>query len=184
MALPGGGSRAPQPVGPMTPMPKVPPPWVPGSPLAPSTMPGAEAPGSAQWQVWWNFNQDPYLRLRSRIAGLSASSGEGEAGSRPSRAQIEGIVMPALVEAMRVGGEPALIRPLFLSLARIQNDMDTVELGDTIDWVIEVENQSGGLQFQALRKQGEGHPMEEVGARLRELMPWLAENRLVDRSKN
>jgi ketol-acid reductoisomerase len=47
-----------------------------------------------------------------------------------------------------------------------------------------VENQSGGLQFQALRKQGQAHPMEEVGARLRELMPWLSENRLVDRSKN
>ena len=28
------------------------------------------------------------------------------------------------------------------------------------------------------------HPMEEVGARLRSLMPWLKENRLVDRSKN
>ena len=47
-----------------------------------------------------------------------------------------------------------------------------------------VENQSGGLQFQALRKQGQAHPMEEVGAWLRELMPSLSENRLVDRSKN
>ena len=47
-----------------------------------------------------------------------------------------------------------------------------------------LENQAGGPQFQALRKQGQGHPMEEVGARLRELMPWLSENRLVDRSKN
>jgi hypothetical protein len=26
--------------------------------------------------------------------------------------------------------------------------------------------------------------MEEVGARLRSLMPWLKDNRLVDRSKN
>jgi ketol-acid reductoisomerase len=47
-----------------------------------------------------------------------------------------------------------------------------------------VENQSGNVQFQALRRQGEEHPMEEVGARLRSLMPWLKENRLVDRSKN
>ena len=46
------------------------------------------------------------------------------------------------------------------------------------------ENQSGGLQFRALRREGAEHPMEEVGARLRQLMPWLAENRLVDRSKN
>jgi len=47
-----------------------------------------------------------------------------------------------------------------------------------------LENQSGGLEFAALRRQGASHPMEEVGARLRELMPWLKENRLVDRSKN
>jgi len=47
-----------------------------------------------------------------------------------------------------------------------------------------LENQSGGVSFDALRKQGASHPMEEVGARLRNLMPWLKENRLVDRSKN
>ena len=47
-----------------------------------------------------------------------------------------------------------------------------------------LENQSGGLQFAALRRSGQAHPMEAVGARLRELMPWLKEKRLVDRSKN
>ncbi len=47
-----------------------------------------------------------------------------------------------------------------------------------------LENQSGGVSFAALRKQGQQHPMEEVGARLRSLMPWLKEKRLVDRSKN
>jgi len=47
-----------------------------------------------------------------------------------------------------------------------------------------VENQSGCVSFEALRKQGAAHPMEEVGARLRDLMPWLREKRLVDRTKN
>jgi ketol-acid reductoisomerase len=47
-----------------------------------------------------------------------------------------------------------------------------------------LENQAGGLQFSALRRRGQEHPMEAVGARLRELMPWLKEKRLVDRSKN
>jgi ketol-acid reductoisomerase len=47
-----------------------------------------------------------------------------------------------------------------------------------------LEKQAGNVSFEALRKQGEEHPMEEVGARLRGLMPWLAEKRLVDRSKN
>ncbi len=47
-----------------------------------------------------------------------------------------------------------------------------------------LENQSGGVSFRALRRRGAEHPMEEVGQRLRGLMPWLRENRLVDRSKN
>jgi ketol-acid reductoisomerase len=47
-----------------------------------------------------------------------------------------------------------------------------------------LENRSGNVQFRALRNQGKRHPMEEVGARLRNLMPWLKEKRLVDRSKN
>jgi ketol-acid reductoisomerase len=47
-----------------------------------------------------------------------------------------------------------------------------------------LENQSGGVAFRALRNRGAQHPMEEVGQRLRGLMPWLRENRLVDRSKN
>jgi ketol-acid reductoisomerase len=47
-----------------------------------------------------------------------------------------------------------------------------------------LENRSGGVSFQALRRRAAQHPLEEVGARLRSLMPWLKENRLVDRSKN
>jgi ketol-acid reductoisomerase len=47
-----------------------------------------------------------------------------------------------------------------------------------------LENQSGGVSFRALRRRGAEHPMEEVGQRLRSLMPWLRENRLVDRTKN
>jgi ketol-acid reductoisomerase len=47
-----------------------------------------------------------------------------------------------------------------------------------------LENRSGSVSFKALRRIGQEHPMEAVGARLRALMPWLEENRLVDRSKN
>jgi len=47
-----------------------------------------------------------------------------------------------------------------------------------------LENQSGGVSFQALRRRAAEHPVEAVGARLRKLMPWLQDERLVDRSKN
>jgi len=46
------------------------------------------------------------------------------------------------------------------------------------------ENETGGAAFEALRRQGEQHPMERVGAELRKLMPWLAEDRSGDRSKS
>ncbi len=35
------------------------------------------------------------------------------------------------------------------------------------------ENESGRPHFQALRKAGENHPIEKVGAQLRSMMPWL-----------
>jgi ketol-acid reductoisomerase len=47
-----------------------------------------------------------------------------------------------------------------------------------------LENKAGKASFNALRRRAEAHDLERVGARLRGLMPWLAENRLVDRSKN
>jgi ketol-acid reductoisomerase len=46
------------------------------------------------------------------------------------------------------------------------------------------ENRSGGISFNALRRRAAEHPVEEIGAQLRSLMPWLNENRLVDREKN
>ena len=47
-----------------------------------------------------------------------------------------------------------------------------------------LENRAGKPSFEALRRRGAEHPMEQVGARLRGLMPWLQEKRLVDRSRN
>jgi ketol-acid reductoisomerase len=47
-----------------------------------------------------------------------------------------------------------------------------------------LENESGSVSFNAMRRRAAEHPMEDVGARLRGLMPWLQEKRLVDRAKN
>lgn len=37
--------------------------------------------------------------------------------------------------------------------------------------------------FNALTKKGEEHPVEEVGAKLRAMMPWLKKGKLVDKTK-
>ena len=50
------------------------------------------------------------------------------------------------------------------------------------EWVAEC--QAGQPSFKAMRRRGAQHPIEEVGAKLRAMMPWIAANALVDRSKN
>jgi ketol-acid reductoisomerase len=50
------------------------------------------------------------------------------------------------------------------------------------EWI--TEYRCGLPHFRELRKEGAKHPVEEVGAKLRGLMPWLASERLVDRSRN
>jgi ketol-acid reductoisomerase len=50
------------------------------------------------------------------------------------------------------------------------------------EWVL--ENQANRPVYNALLAQGEGHPIEEVGGRLRAMMPWLKKGKLVDRNKN
>ncbi len=67
--------------------------------------------------------------------------------------------------------------------ARMREILEEIQSGRFAREFI-LENQAGALAFQALRKRGAAHPMEAVGARLREHMPWLKENRLVDRAKN
>jgi ketol-acid reductoisomerase len=46
------------------------------------------------------------------------------------------------------------------------------------------EYRCGSPHFRELRKEGEHHSIEEVGSRLRSLMPWMASERLVDKSRN
>ena len=50
------------------------------------------------------------------------------------------------------------------------------------NWVAEYKG--GYKNYKALLKKGENHPIEKVGAKLRAMMPWIAENRLVDKSRN
>ena len=46
------------------------------------------------------------------------------------------------------------------------------------------ENQAGAPSIKAMRRITGEHPLEEVGSRLRDMMPWIKENRLVDKEVN
>src|SRR5438552_11985862 len=50
------------------------------------------------------------------------------------------------------------------------------------EWVL--ENTAGQPSFKALRRRAAEHPIEEVGEKLRAMMPWIKQNALVDKSKN
>ena len=50
------------------------------------------------------------------------------------------------------------------------------------EWINECK--SGMPHFKELRKEAAAHPLERVGEQLRSMMPWLAQSRLVDKSKN
>jgi ketol-acid reductoisomerase len=46
------------------------------------------------------------------------------------------------------------------------------------------EHKSGQTKFKVMRKDQAEHPIEAVGEKLRTLMPWIAEGKMVDKSKN
>ncbi len=47
-----------------------------------------------------------------------------------------------------------------------------------------LENQSGAASMKAMRRLSGEHPIEQVGGKLRSMMPWIKENQLVDHDKN
>lgn len=50
------------------------------------------------------------------------------------------------------------------------------------NWVL--ENQAGAPGFTAMRNRMNSHPIEEVGEKLRSMMHWAQNDRLVDKSRN
>lgn len=47
-----------------------------------------------------------------------------------------------------------------------------------------LENQSGNVTFKAKRRHNDEHQIEQVGKKLRDMMPWIAKNKLVDKTRN
>jgi len=50
------------------------------------------------------------------------------------------------------------------------------------DWML--ENKANQPMFKALARKGKEHPIEEVGKKLRGMMPWITKGKIVDESKN
>ncbi len=66
---------------------------------------------------------------------------------------------------------------------RMAEVLDDIQSGRFArEWML--ENKVNQASFRAMRRRNAEHGLEAVGERLRALMPWIAENRLVDKSKN
>jgi len=67
--------------------------------------------------------------------------------------------------------------------AEMKRVLDEIQTGKFArDWML--ENQVGQTSFKAMRRRAAEHNIEEVGERLRGMMPWIGANRLVDKAKN
>jgi len=67
--------------------------------------------------------------------------------------------------------------------AEMKRVLDDIQTGRfTRDWML--ENKVSQANFKATRRRNAAHPIEDVGEKLRAMMPWIAKNRLVDKAKN
>ncbi len=65
-------------------------------------------------------------------------------------------------------------------MKRVLKDIQTGKF--TSEWM--QEYRAGGARFKGIRRMNDAHPIEEVGAKLRGMMPWIAKNQLVDKARN
>ena len=64
----------------------------------------------------------------------------------------------------------------------MKNILDEIQSGKFAkEWILECK--ANKPVFNALTKRGEEHSIEEVGGKLRAMMPWLKKGKLVDKSK-
>ncbi len=52
----------------------------------------------------------------------------------------------------------------------------------TSEWM--QEYRAGSARFKGIRRLNDEHQIEEIGAKLRGMMPWIGKNKLVDKAKN
>ena len=67
--------------------------------------------------------------------------------------------------------------------AEMRRILNEIQSGQFVrDWML--ENKVNQTSFKTMRRRAADHPIEEVGEKLRAMMPWIAANKLVDKSKN
>jgi len=65
-------------------------------------------------------------------------------------------------------------------MKKVLTDIQTGKF--TSEWMQEYK--AGAARFKGIRRVNDQHQIEEVGAKLRGMMPWIGKNKLVDKAKN
>jgi ketol-acid reductoisomerase len=67
--------------------------------------------------------------------------------------------------------------------AEMKQILDDIQTGKFVkDWML--ENRVNQTSFKSMRAKNAAHPIEEVGAKLRAMMPWIKQRAMVDKSRN
>jgi ketol-acid reductoisomerase len=75
------------------------------------------------------------------------------------------------------------ILPYDETKARMKAVLDDIQAGRFVrDWMTECK--SGQPSFKAIRRNNDAHEIEVIGEKLRDMMPWIKADALVDKSKN
>ncbi len=96
-------------------------------PITPASRPRIDTPNS--WKLWWHYNRWDHIQDAPGLASSGTSDffiGRGEKTQtspllRASRAQVQDIVQPALLEALEKGGRPELEIYALHALAKLRN---------------------------------------------------------------
>ncbi|MBM3977415.1 MAG: hypothetical protein FJ299_10540 [Planctomycetes bacterium] len=83
----------------------------------------------SKWTFWWEFNKDPYLLLKQALEHSQSTAGEAffdprgaarvKSTWRPTRPQIEGTIVPALLEALTGESNNDILTSCAMALAKI-----------------------------------------------------------------
>jgi ketol-acid reductoisomerase len=76
---------------------------------------------------------------------------------------------------------PRIITPeVKAEMKRVLNDIQSGNFAR--DWML--ENKVNQASFKAMRKRMSEHPIEQIGEKLRAMMPWIKQKALVDKTRN
>jgi ketol-acid reductoisomerase len=79
-----------------------------------------------------------------------------------------------------VSGPRVITQETRVEMKRILADIQSGRF--TRDWML--ENKVNQTSFKATRAKLAEHPAEKIGEKLREMMPWIKQRALVDKSRN